>query len=98
MPSKTSLNSSKRQVNDNYCRRNRTQSHQSRSIRFNTSPRQRSEGIPHALILTVANRHDVTQLLPLIDAIPTQIARRVSPTVVALANLMGHRTYNRIAA
>jgi hypothetical protein len=37
------------------------------------------------MILTVANRHDVTQLLPLIDAIPTQIARRVSPTVVALA-------------
>ena len=36
-------------------------------------------GVPLAVILTQANRHDVTQLLPLIDAIPPLKGRRGAP-------------------
>jgi transposase len=38
-----------------------------------------AQGIPLALILTGANRHDVTQLLPLIDAVPTIRGKRGRP-------------------
>ena len=38
-----------------------------------------AEGIPLAAILTGANRHDVTQLLPLVEAIPPVRGRRGRP-------------------
>ena len=37
-----------------------------------------ARGIPLAVILTGANRHDVTQLLPLVEAIPSIRGRRGS--------------------
>jgi transposase len=38
-----------------------------------------AQGIPLAAILTGANAHDVTQLLPLVDAIPAVRGRRGRP-------------------
>jgi IS5 family transposase len=38
-----------------------------------------ANGIPLAVILTEANRHDVTQLLPLLDKIPRVKGKRGAP-------------------
>ncbi len=38
-----------------------------------------ARGIPMAMTLTGANRHDVTQLLPLVDAVPSVRGRRGRP-------------------
>ena len=38
-----------------------------------------ANGIPLAALLTAANRHDVTQLLPLVDAIPAVGGKRGAP-------------------
>ncbi len=38
-----------------------------------------AQGIPLAIILTGANRHDVTQLLPLVEAIPPIRGKRGRP-------------------
>jgi transposase len=38
-----------------------------------------TNGIPLARLLTAANRHDITQLLPLLDAIPPVRGRRGRP-------------------
>jgi transposase len=38
-----------------------------------------AQGIPLAIILTKANRHDVTQLLPLLDKIPPVRGKRGAP-------------------
>jgi transposase len=50
-------------------------------------------GIPLANILTAANRHDVTQLLPLIDAIPP-IGGRVGAPIRKPALVLGDRGYD----
>jgi transposase len=50
-------------------------------------------GIPLALILTAANRHDVTQLLPLIEAIP-QIRGKVGKPRHRPKSLFGDRAYD----
>jgi transposase len=38
-----------------------------------------AQGVPLSLILTGANRHDVTQLLPLVQAVPPVAGRRGAP-------------------
>jgi transposase len=50
-------------------------------------------GIPLATILTGANRHDVTQLIPLIDAIPP-IAGKVGAPLTKPRQVMGDRGYD----
>lgn len=50
-------------------------------------------GVPLVSILTGANRHDVTQLLPLIDAIPP-IAGKVGAPVHKPEQVMGDRGYD----
>jgi len=50
-------------------------------------------GIPLATILTAANRHDVTQLLPLIDAVPP-VAGRVGAPVRKPGLVLGDRGYD----
>lgn len=50
-------------------------------------------GIPLALILTGINRHDVTQLLPLIDAIPPIRGKRGRP-LLKPAIVQGDRGYD----
>lgn len=52
-----------------------------------------AQGIPLALILTGANRHDVTQLLPLIDAIPPIRGKRGRP-LSKPAIVQGDRGYD----
>lgn len=47
-------------------------------------------GVPLATILTGANRHDVTQLIPLIDAIPP-IAGKAGAPLTKLRQVMGDR-------
>jgi transposase len=50
-------------------------------------------GIPLATILTGANRHDVTQLIPLIDAIPP-IAGKIGAPLTKPRQVMGDRAYD----
>jgi hypothetical protein len=50
-------------------------------------------GVPLATILTAANRHDVTQLLPLIDAIPA-IGGKVGAPLRKPEQVMGDRGYD----
>ena len=52
-----------------------------------------ANGIPLAVKLTGANRHDVTQLLPLIGAIPA-IAGKVGRPVRRPASVLGDRGYD----
>ncbi|MBW8837050.1 MAG: IS5 family transposase [Burkholderia sp.] len=52
-----------------------------------------AQGIPLGLILTGANRHDVTQLLPLIDAIPPIRGKRGRP-LSKPAIVQGDRGYD----
>jgi len=52
-----------------------------------------SNGIPLAMRLTGANRHDVTQLLPLVDEIPP-IAGKVGRPLRHPASLLGDRGYD----
>ena len=50
-----------------------------------------ADGTPLACILTAANRHDVTQLIPLIDAIPP--VKRGAP-LAKPKEVMGDRAYD----
>jgi transposase len=50
-------------------------------------------GVPLACVLTGANRHDVTQLLPLIDAIPA-IAGKVGAPVRKPGRVLADRAYD----
>lgn len=52
-----------------------------------------ANGIPLAVKLTGANRHDVTQLLALVDAIPP-IAGKVGRPIRRPASLLGDRAYD----
>ena len=52
-----------------------------------------ANGVPLAATLTAANRHDVTQLIPLIDAIPP-IAGKVGAPLRKPAEVMGDRGYD----
>ncbi len=51
------------------------------------------QGIPLASIVTGANAHDVTQLLPLVDAIPPIAGRRGAPQY-RLRLVLGDRAYD----
>ena len=50
-------------------------------------------GVPLATLVTAANRHDVTQLLPLIDAIPP-IAGKVGAPLSKPREVIGDRGYD----
>ena len=52
-----------------------------------------ANGIPLACTLTAANRHDVTQLIPLIDAIPP-IRGKVGAPLRKPQEVMGDRGYD----
>ena len=52
-----------------------------------------ANGVPLACILTAANRHDVTQLIPLINAIPP-IRGKVGAPLRKPAEVMGDRGYD----
>ena len=52
-----------------------------------------ANGVPLACILTAANRHDVTQLIPLIDAIPP-IRGKVGAPLRKPKAVMGDRAYH----
>ena len=52
-----------------------------------------ANGIPLSVILTGANRHDVTQLLPLVDSIPA-IAGKVGRPLQRPDSLLGDRGYD----
>jgi transposase len=52
-----------------------------------------ANGVPLAALLTGANRHDVTQLLPLVDAIPPISGRRGHPRKKPDA-VQGDRAYD----
>jgi transposase len=52
-----------------------------------------AEGVPLATTLTGANRHDVTQLIPLIDAIPA-IGGKVGAPLRKPQEVMGDRAYD----
>jgi transposase len=52
-----------------------------------------ANGIPLAVRLTGANRHDVTQLLPLVGAIPT-IAGKVGRPLRRPVSVLGDRGYD----
>jgi transposase len=52
-----------------------------------------ADGVPLATTLTAANRHDVTQLLPLIDAIPP-IAGKPGAPLRKPQEVMGDRGYD----
>ena len=52
-----------------------------------------ARGVPLATILTAANRHDVTQLIPLIDAIPP-IGGKVGAPLRKPEEVMGDRGYD----
>ncbi len=53
-----------------------------------------ANGVPLACTLTAANRHDVTQLIPLIDAIPP-IRGKVGAPLRKPQQVMGDRGYDR---
>jgi transposase len=52
-----------------------------------------AQGIPLSVILTEANRHDVTQLLPLVEAIPPLAGKRGRPRQKPLC-VQGDRAYD----
>ena len=52
-----------------------------------------ADGVPLAAILTAANRHDVTQLIPLIDAIPP-IGGKVGAPLQKPQEVMADRGYD----
>ena len=52
-----------------------------------------ADGTPLACLLTAANRHDVTQLIPLVDAIPP-IRGKVGAPLRKPAQVMGDRGYD----
>ena len=52
-----------------------------------------ANGVPLACTLTAANRHDVTQLLPLIDAIPP-VRGKVGAPLRKPKEVMGDRAYH----
>lgn len=52
-----------------------------------------ANGVPLAAALTAANRHDITQLIPLIDAIPT-IRGKVGAPLRKPKEVMGDRAYH----
>jgi transposase len=52
-----------------------------------------ADGVPLACILTAANRHDVTQLIPLIDAIPPVRGKAGVPLRLP-GEVMGDRGYD----
>ena len=52
-----------------------------------------ANGIPLGVLLTGANRHDVTQLLPLIDAIP-EVSGKVGPPRYRPDTVQGDRGYD----
>lgn len=52
-----------------------------------------AEGVPLATLLTGANRHDVTQLLPLVDAIPP-VAGKVGHPRRRPDKVQGDRAYH----
>jgi transposase len=52
-----------------------------------------ANGIPLSVILTGANRHDVTQLLPLVDSIPP-IAGKIGRPLQHPDSLLGDRAYD----
>ena len=52
-----------------------------------------ANGIPLAVRLTAANRHDVTELLPLVEQIPA-IAGNVGRPLRRLASVLGDRAYD----
>ncbi len=52
-----------------------------------------ANGIPLSVTLTGANRHDVTQLLPLVDSIPP-IAGKVGRPIRRPDSLLGDRAYD----
>ena len=52
-----------------------------------------ANGIPLSVILTGANRHDVTQLLPLVDSIPP-IAGKIGRPIRRPDSLLGDRGYD----
>ena len=52
-----------------------------------------ANGVPLACTLTAANRHDVTQLLPLIDAIPPVRVKDAAPLRTPMP-VMGARAYH----
>src|SRR5438034_3379202 len=55
-----------------------------------------AKGIPLAVILTGANRHDVTQLIPLVDAIPA-IGGKPGPARRKFDLILGDRAYDSSA-
>ena len=50
-------------------------------------------GVPLACLLTGANRHDVTQLVPLVDAIPP-VGGKVGAPLAKPKEVMGDRGYD----
>jgi hypothetical protein len=52
-----------------------------------------AHGIPLAVILTKANRHDVTQLLPLLDKVPRVKGKRGAPRCRP-RSVQGDRAYD----
>jgi transposase len=52
-----------------------------------------ASGTPLACLLTGANRHDVTQLIPLVDAIPP-VAGKVGAPLRKPREVMGDRAYH----
>ena len=52
-----------------------------------------ANGVPLAATLTAANRHDVTQLIPLVDAIPP-IGGKVGAPLRKPGEVMGDRAYH----
>lgn len=52
-----------------------------------------ADGTPLACTLTAANRHDVTQLIPLVDAIPP-IGGKPGATLKRPEEVMGDRAYD----
>lgn len=52
-----------------------------------------AEGVPLAVRLSEANRHDVTELIPLVDAIPP-IAGKVGHPVRRPEQVLGDRAYD----
>jgi len=52
-----------------------------------------ADGTPLACVLTAANRHDVTQLIPLVDAIPP-VRGKVGAPLARPKEVMGDRAYD----
>src|SRR5512135_1635006 len=57
----------------------RSQPGQPRACRLKTSSDHRSAWVPLAVIVTAGNRHDITQLTPLVEGIPPIRGRRGRP-------------------